>query len=73
MSRYFRYTIQGELTTAEISRVAGESGGVLVRVKQGEGTTELILSVPEVPQLSPASRLGTGVEVTEDEVRSAER
>jgi hypothetical protein len=66
--RYYRYTREGMLSTQDIGRALGETGGVIVRIDNRAGTTEVTIAMSEDRELSAKSPLGAGVEVSEEDV-----
>jgi hypothetical protein len=70
--RYFRYMIDRTLAPREISRMVGETGGVIVRVDNRDGRTEVTVTAPDDREPAATSSLGAAVEVSEDDVLNFE-
>jgi hypothetical protein len=68
MYRYFRYTVGERLELHDVHRGVGETGGLLVRVDNREGRTDITVAVSEDGRLAESPRFGEGVEVSDDEV-----
>jgi len=66
--RYYRYTTEATLSTQDISRSLGEMGGVIVRIDNRAGTTDVTVAMSENGELAVKSPLGPGVEVSEEDV-----
>ena len=66
--RYHRYAAKGTLSPEEISRAVGETGGMIVRVDNRDGRTEVTVATSEGPRLAAKPPLGAAVEVREDDV-----
>ncbi len=69
--RYYRYAVEGTLSPEDISRALGETGGIIVRVDNRDGRTEVTVATSGEPRLAAEPPLGAGVEVREDEVLNA--
>ncbi len=69
--RYYRYAVEGTLSPEDISRALGETGGIIVRVDNRDGRTEVTVATSGGPGLAAEPPLGAGVEVREDAVLNA--
>jgi hypothetical protein len=68
--RYYRYSVEGTLSPKDVPRVLGETGGMVVRIDNREGRTEITVAIAGERRAVAESRLGAGVEVSEEEVLS---
>ena len=63
--RYYRYTTH---VAQDIGSALGEMGGVIVRIDNRAGATEVTVAMSENRKLAAESPLGAGVEVSEEDV-----
>lgn len=66
--RYYRFRTEGTLSAQEAGRALAETGGVIVRIDNRDGTTEVTVAVSDDAKLAAESPLGAGVEVSEESV-----
>jgi secreted PhoX family phosphatase len=66
--RYYRYTTDATLVTQDVGRALGDMGGVIVRIDNRAGATEVTVAMSEDRRLAAESPLGAGVEVNEEDV-----
>jgi hypothetical protein len=67
--RYHRYRLERALSAEEISRAVGQTGAIIVRIDSLEDRTEVTVAAAGELSLPAESPLGTGVEVSEQDVR----
>ena len=68
--RYFRYELEGTLSPEDVSSALGDAGGMIVRVDNRDGRTRVTVATHREPRPAAESRLGAGVEVSEEDVRN---
>jgi hypothetical protein len=66
--KYYRYTVEGPLPSRDAGRDLGEAGGMVVRVDNRDGRTEVTVAIAEEATPPAGTHLGAGAEVREDDV-----
>jgi hypothetical protein len=66
--KYYRYSVEGTLSLQDAARAVGESGGVIVRVDNRGGRTDVTVAGHGDREIVMESPLGSPVEIREDEV-----
>ena len=69
--RYYRYTVEGTVPPEDVLRALGETTGVIVRIDNRDGRTEVTVATVDEPRLAAESTLGTGVAVSQEDVLDA--
>jgi hypothetical protein len=68
--RYYRYEVEGILSPEDVPSALGDAGGMIVRVDNRDGRTQVTVATHGEPRLAAESRLGAGVEVSEEDIRN---
>jgi hypothetical protein len=66
--RYIRHTVAGVLSPSDAARGLADTGGVIVRIDTSENQTVVTVAMPEDRELGADSALGSGVEISEEEL-----
>jgi hypothetical protein len=69
--RYYRYSLEGNLSPQDAARALGETGGVIVRIDYREDRTQVTVATSDRDEAAATSPAGPGVEVREEDVLNA--